>query len=114
MSIDFEIVGAGVTEAKENLQTAKDNLIANLKNAAGKINNLDTIMALMDDIDAMIDSETATADEINALIQSVTNTAVNVDRNWDVNSTYCIEREIFVNQYVDADGNKYNYVTIKA
>lgn len=112
VSIDFEIVGAGVTEAKENLQTAKDNLIANLKNAAGKINNLDTIMALMDDIDAMIDSETATADEINALIQSVTNTAVNVDRNWDVNSTYCIEREIFVNQYVDADGNKYNYVTI--
>lgn len=112
VSIDFEIVGAGVTEAKENLQTAKDNLIANLKNAAGKINNLDTITALMDDIDAMIDSETATADEINALTQSVTNTAVNVDRNWDVNSTYCIEREIFVNQYVDADGNKYNYVTI--
>ena len=113
VSIDFEIVGAGVTEAKENLQTAKDNLIANLKNAAGKINNLDTIMALMDDIDAMIDSETATADEINELTQSVTNTSINVDRNWDANSTYCIEREIFVNQYVDADGNKYNYVTIK-
>ena len=112
VSIDFEIIGAGVTEAKENLRTAKSNLLDRLKNAAGKINNMSAITSLIDNINAMVDSETATADEINALTQSVTSYNIDVDRNWEVNTTYCIEREIFVNQYVDIDGNSYNYVIV--
>ena len=114
VSIEFEINNAGVAEAKENLQTAKDGLINNLKNATGKITNLDAITQLINNIDVMLDSSSATADEINTLTQSVTNTTISVDRNWDEANTYCIEREIYVNQYVDSDGNKYNFVNINS
>ncbi|MDE6565680.1 MAG: hypothetical protein K2L47_01290, partial [Clostridia bacterium] len=85
VSIEYEIINAGVAEAKENLQTAKVGLINRLKNAAGRITNLDAITALISDIDNMLDNDTVIANEINALTQTVTNYNVQVDRNWDVN-----------------------------
>ncbi len=112
VSIDFEITGSDVEVAKENLQIARNNLNNLLKNATGKINNYDAIITMMDNITAMLESETATVAEIDALTESVTNYTFDVDRNWEVNTTYCIEREIFVNQYVDIDGNSYNYVIV--
>lgn len=112
VSIDFEITGSDVEVAKENLQIARNNLNNLLKNATGKINNYDAIITMMDNITAMMESETATVAEIDALTESVTNYTFDVDRNWEVNTTYCIEREIFVNQYVDIDGNSYNYVIV--
>ncbi len=112
VSIDFEITGSDVEVAKENLQIASNNLNNLLKNATGKINNYDAIITMMDNITAMLESETATVAEIDALTESVTNYTFDVDRNWEVNTTYCIEREIFVNQYVDIDGNSYNYVIV--
>ncbi len=109
VSIDFEILNAGVAEAKENLENEKSNFIERVKKAPGKITNLEDITAKLAEIDNMLENDDIdlTADEINALISEVTGFNVTVDRNWTESDTYCLEKDIFVNTY-----DIYDYVTI--